>query len=73
MKYGTDLSNIDTEACSQNGIFVAVCKDTHCHAEAELTIGLIIAANRRILEGVSMLKAEYWAKEAFSKCQGLKD
>ena len=32
----------------------------------------MIAVNRRILDGVEMLRAGWWAKDAFSKCKGLK-
>ncbi len=33
---------------------------------------MIIAANRRILDGVELLREGWWCKEAFSKCKGLK-
>lgn len=72
IKYGSDLSTIDTEYCSQKGIFIATCNGQSSNAVAELTLGLIIAVNRRILDGVEMLHAGYWAKDAFSKCTGLK-
>ena len=72
IQYGEDLKVVDTEICSQKGIFVATCKGKSIHAVAELTIGLIIAVNRRILDGVQLLKDGWWMKEAFSKCTGLK-
>lgn len=55
IKYGSDLTNIDTETCSQNGIFVATCNGQTSSAVAELTLGLIIAVNRRILDGVEIM------------------
>lgn len=50
-----------------------MCDGQSSDSVAELTLGLIIAVNRRILDGVEMLKAGWWAKDAFSKCKGLKD
>ena len=44
---------------------MAKCDGQSSDAVAELTIGLIIAVNRRLLDGVEMLRAGYWARDVF--------
>jgi D-3-phosphoglycerate dehydrogenase / 2-oxoglutarate reductase len=69
---GTDLSHIDKTYCSQRGVIVTASgNEQTASAVAELTLGLIIAVNRRILDGVQIMKDGWWAKDFFSNCQGL--
>lgn len=73
VNFGDDISNIDKDYCSQRGIFVAVCNGQNSHAVAELTLGLIISVNRRMIDANNYLKQGYWVKEAFTSCKGLKE
>jgi len=73
IKYGDTLDNIDVEHCSMQGIIVAKSTRQSVHAVAELTLGLIIAVNRRILDGVEVMNSGWWLKGVFTNCLGLKD
>jgi phosphonate dehydrogenase len=43
--------NFDVEACTERGIWFTIVPDLLTDANAELTIGLLLAAGRRMLEG----------------------
>lgn len=73
IKLATTPEDIDIEYCSENSIIVACCDDRSSNAVAELTIGLIVSVNRKILDGVEVLKSGWWVKGAFANCLGLKD
>ena len=73
IKHGDDMQNIDTRYCSDNGVIVARCTGQNVESVAELTIGLIIAVNRKMCDGIEVLKSGYWYKGAFENCLGLKD
>jgi len=72
VRAGTSVDNIDVDYCSRRGIFVANCPLEIANAISELTIGLILAIDRRIAEGVNMLKHGNWNAEMFRRCKGLK-
>jgi D-3-phosphoglycerate dehydrogenase len=59
-------------ACSGRGIFVTNCPGKNAVAVAELTMGLILALDRRIPDGVADLRAGRWAKGRYSAASGLK-
>ena len=49
IRAGAGVTTIDLDAASRRGIYVANCPGENTQAVAELTIGLMIAADRRIL------------------------
>jgi len=67
---GFDTSDIDTS--SELGIFVANCPGKNASAVAELTMGLIIALDRRIPDNVSDARNGRWQKGIYGKARGLK-
>jgi D-3-phosphoglycerate dehydrogenase len=56
VRAGTDTSNIAIEAASAAGVFVANCPYKDAIAIAELTIGLLVALDRRLVENVESLR-----------------
>lgn len=72
VRAGSGYNNIDVEAASARGIYVANCPGRNAVAVAELTLGLILSLDRRIADNVSDLRAGVWNKGLYSKSQGLK-
>ena len=72
VRAGSGVDNIDVDAASKRGIMVANCPGMNSAAVAELTIGLMIALDRRIPDNVSEFRAGRWKKKEFSKSHGLK-
>jgi D-3-phosphoglycerate dehydrogenase len=52
VRAGAGYDTIDVQHCSRSGIYVTNCPGKNSHAVAELTLGLILAIDRRIPEGV---------------------
>lgn len=71
VRAGAGLNTIDVDAARRVGIQVANCPGLNAIAVAELTMGLIIALDRRIPEAVAELRAGRWNKKEFSKARGL--
>ena len=71
VRAGAGVNTIDLVACSSQGIFVSNCPGKNADAVAELTIGLLIALDRRIPDNVSGLRAGVWNKKDFSEAKGL--
>jgi D-3-phosphoglycerate dehydrogenase len=72
VRAGAGTENIDIDAASGRGVYVANCPDKNSAAVAELTMGLLLAVDRRIPEQDAELKRQQWNKTAFSKADGLK-
>ena len=72
VRAGAGVNTIDVGAASKLGIFVTNCPGKNAVAVAELTLGLILALDRRIPDGVAQLRAGKWDKTGFSKARGLK-
>ena len=72
VRSGSGTENIDLEAASARGIYVTNCPDKNAVAVAELTIGLLIALDRRIPDQVMALREGVWSKERFARADGLK-
>ena len=71
VRAGAGYDNIDIAAANEVGIFVANCPGRNAHAVAELTIGLMVAMDRHIPEGVQASRIGQWDKGRFAKAQGL--
>jgi D-3-phosphoglycerate dehydrogenase len=72
VRAGAGVNTIDVAACSSRGIFVSNTPGKNAVAVAELTMGLLIALDRRIPDGVADLRAGRWAKGKYSAASGLK-
>jgi len=71
IRAGAGVNTIDVKAATARGIVVANCPGKNSTAVAELTMGLILALDRRIPENVADLRAGTWNKKEYSKARGL--
>ncbi len=72
IRAGAGVNTIDLEAASSRAIYVTNCPGKNSDAVAELAIGLLIAADRRIMEAGSDLRNGKWRKKEYQKSSGLK-
>ena len=72
VRAGAGYDNIDVVAASRRGIYVANCPGKNAAAVAELTIGLMVALDRRIPDNVIEIRQGHWNKAEFSRARGLK-
>ncbi len=72
IRAGAGYDNIDVPTASAAGIPVCNCPGMNAVAVAELTMGLLLALDRRICEQTSALLAGRWDKKEFSRARGLK-
>jgi D-3-phosphoglycerate dehydrogenase len=72
VRAGAGVNTIDVAKASEKGIYVANCPGKNTDAVAELAIGLLIAADRRIPEALADLRAGLWRKKEYGKARGLK-
>lgn len=71
VRAGAGYNTIDVAAASRLGIYVANCPGKNAIAVAELTMGLILAIDRRIVDNTADLRAGRWNKKEYSKARGL--
>lgn len=72
VRAGAGVNTIDVAAASKRSILVANCPGRNAVAVAELTFGLILALDRRIVDNVADLRAGKWNKKEYSAARGLK-
>ncbi|MGE3109148.1 MAG: NAD(P)-dependent oxidoreductase [Phycisphaerales bacterium] len=72
IRAGAGYDNIDTKAAAGCGISVCNCPGTNAVAVAELTMGLLIALDRRIADQTAELRAGKWNKKEYAVARGLK-
>jgi D-3-phosphoglycerate dehydrogenase len=72
IRAGAGVNTIDLEEASRRGIYVANCPGKNTDAVAELAIGLLVAADRRIADATADLRAGKWRKKIYGKAFGLK-
>ena len=72
IRAGAGVNTIDLKTASELGIYVANCPGKNTAAVAELAIGLLIAADRRICDATVALRNGQWKKKEFGKATGLK-
>ncbi len=65
------MNTIALDEASRRGIFVANCPGRNSIAVAELTMGLLIATDRRIADNVADLRVGRWNKGEYGKGRGL--
>jgi len=73
VRAGAGFNTIDVAAASQRSILVANCPGKNAVAVAELTFGLILALDRRLVESSLDLQNGKWNKKLYSEARGLKD
>jgi D-3-phosphoglycerate dehydrogenase len=61
-KFGVGLDNVDLPHCARRGIAVLSSPGVNAEAVAELTLGFMIAAARRIAISTHYLKSGRWVK-----------
>jgi D-3-phosphoglycerate dehydrogenase / 2-oxoglutarate reductase len=71
VRAGAGTNTIDVDAASELGIYVTNVPGRNAIAVAELTMGLLLAIDRRIADNVAELRAGTWNKSAFAKAEGL--
>jgi D-3-phosphoglycerate dehydrogenase len=71
IRAGAGYNTIDVETASERGVSVANCPGRNSIAVAELAFGMILALDRRIVEGASDLKRGVWNKKEYSRARGL--
>jgi D-3-phosphoglycerate dehydrogenase len=71
VRAGAGTNTIDVEAASQVGIYVTNVPGRNAIAVAELTVGLLLAIDRRIADNVADLRKGSWNKAVYSEADGL--
>ena len=71
IRAGAGTNTIDTGAAAERGILVANLPGRNAAAVAELTMGLLIAVDRRIVDGTVDLRSGQWDKKTYSAARGL--
>ena len=72
VRAGAGYDTIDVDGAANRGIFVANCPGKNSIAVAELTMGLILALDRRIPENVLDARSGRWNKAEYAQADGLK-
>ena len=71
VRAGAGTNTIDTEAAADVGIYVTNVPGRNAVAVAELTLGLLLAIDRRIPDNVTDLRAGRWEKKRYGEAEGL--
>ena len=72
IRAGSGYDTIDVAAASDRSVRVCNCPGQNAVAVAELTVGLMIALDRRIVDNTNDLRRGVWNKKEYSKAGGLK-
>lgn len=71
IRAGAGTNTIDTDAAAARGVFVSNVPGRNAAAVAELTIGLLLAIDRRIADNVADLRSGHWDKSRYSEADGV--
>ncbi|NNC93120.1 MAG: hydroxyacid dehydrogenase [Acidimicrobiia bacterium] len=71
IRAGAGTNTIDKQAAAARAVHVSNVPGRNAVAVAELTLGLILAIDRRIPDNVSDMRAQQWNKAGYSKGSGL--
>ena len=71
IRAGAGTNTIDTDAAAARGVLVANVPGRNAAAVAELTMGLLLAVDRRIADNVADLREGRWDKKTYGKAEGL--
>jgi len=71
VRAGAGTNTIDTDAAAERAVFVCNVPGRNAAAVAELTMGLLLAVDRRIPDNVADLREGRWDKKSYGKAEGL--
>jgi D-3-phosphoglycerate dehydrogenase / 2-oxoglutarate reductase len=71
IRAGAGTNTIDTDAAAERAVFVCNVPGRNAAAVAELTMGLLLAIDRRIPDNVADLREGRWDKKTYGKAEGL--
>lgn len=71
IRAGAGVNTIDIKSANARGIYVTNCPGKNSIAVAELTLGLLLALDRRIADNVMELRNGKWNKGEYSKADGV--
>ena len=71
IRAGAGVNTIDVAAAAHAGVYVANVPGRNAVAVAELTLGLLLAIDRRIPDGVTDLRAGIWDKQGYGAADGI--
>lgn len=71
VRAGAGTDNIDRAAASSRGIYVCNVPGRNAVAVAELTMGLLLAIDRHIADGVADLREGRWRKGHYGTAEGI--
>lgn len=71
IRAGAGVNTIDITSANARGIYVTNCPGKNSIAVAELTLGLLLALDRRIADNVIDLRSGKWNKGEYSKADGV--
>jgi D-3-phosphoglycerate dehydrogenase / 2-oxoglutarate reductase len=71
IRAGAGTNTIDTDAAARRAVFVSNVPGRNAAAVAELTMGLLLAVDRRIADNVADLRDGRWDKATYGKAEGL--
>lgn len=71
IRAGAGTNTIDTDAAAERAVFVCNVPGRNAAAVAELTMGLLLAVDRRIADNVVDLREGRWDKKTYGKAEGL--
>ena len=71
VRAGAGTNTIDKQAAADHAVYVSNVPGRNAIAVAELTLGLILAIDRRIPDNVADLRTSTWNKATYSKGTGL--
>jgi D-3-phosphoglycerate dehydrogenase len=71
IRAGAGTNTIDVEVAARNGVLVCNVPGRNAVAVAELTMGLILALDRRIADNVADARQGRWAKSTYTEANGL--
>jgi len=71
IRAGAGTNTIDTQAAADRAVFVCNVPGRNAAAVAELTLGLLLAVDRRIADNVADLRVGRWDKKGYGKADGL--
>jgi D-3-phosphoglycerate dehydrogenase len=71
VRAGAGVNTIDVPAASARGVYVANCPGKNASAVAELTMAMILALDRRLVDATIDLRAGRWEKAKYSSARGL--
>ena len=72
IRAGSGYDTIDVAGATERNIRVCNCPGMNSVAVAELTLGMMIAMDRRIVDEAVDLRRGVWNKKGYSKARGLK-